>query len=62
MGTKRKMNRVATAKNIVNKCNSSHNLCIDIRKFNEKKDDEAFLIECADFVRCDIVWHRGLAL
>jgi len=53
----KQINKIATARNILDKCNRSIGLSIDVTKFNEKKGGEKFLIECANFVRCEIVYN-----
>lgn len=53
---KKKLNKTATIQNILNKINGSISYSIDIKKFNEKKDDEQFLIEAAEFCEVEAVY------
>jgi hypothetical protein len=53
---KRKLNKTATIKNILARINSSIGYSIDIEKFNQKKNDEQFLIESAKFCNVEPVY------
>lgn len=56
MAKKKSINKTATIQNILNKINSSIGYSIDIKKFNERKDDEEFLIEAAKFCNVEVVY------
>lgn len=53
---KKILNKKATIQNILDKVNGSIGYSIDINKFNEKKDDEQFLIEAAEFCGVEAVY------
>ena len=56
---KKKLNKKATIKNILDKANRSIGISIDTVKFNEKakaKDGEKFIKEAAVFCEVDIVY------
>jgi len=52
----KKINKRATIKNILDKCNSSIRFSIDVDKFNKHPKDDKFLIEAAKFCGTDVVY------
>lgn len=53
---RRKINENATIGNIVKRCNSNIGYCINMEKFNKEPKTDKFLIECAKFVRAEVVY------
>jgi type IV secretory pathway ATPase VirB11/archaellum biosynthesis ATPase len=55
----KRINKEATIQNILDKCNSSIGYSIDIKKFNEHPKTDAFLIECAEFCKVEVVVYTS---
>jgi hypothetical protein len=48
------INKKGTIQNILDKCNSSIGTSINVQKFNERSNDDTFLIECANFLNVPV--------
>lgn len=53
----KKLNRIATIQNILAQVNKG-DYGMDEEKFNEKLEDEKFLIDSADFVGAEVVFEE----
>ncbi|MDD5289671.1 MAG: hypothetical protein PHT40_00545 [Patescibacteria group bacterium] len=52
----KQINKPQTIQNILDRANRSNGISINTEKFNQKKDDENFLVEAANFVGAEVVF------
>jgi hypothetical protein len=54
----KRVNIGKTVQNILDKINKSIGYSIDIEKFNQRKNDKAFIIEAANFLGVEVVFEK----
>jgi hypothetical protein len=53
----KQVDKTKTIQNILDRANRSNNgILINVEKFNQKKDDEKFLVEAANFVSAEVAY------